>query len=59
MPRNHPAYPAEFKAEAVRLATAPGNTLTGVARDLGVSSRACASGSARPTSTPADVTADQ
>lgn len=34
---NRPAYPAEFKAEAVRLATAPGNTLTGTARDLGVS----------------------
>lgn len=34
---NKPAYPAEFKAEAVRLATAPGNTLTGTARDLGIS----------------------
>ena len=34
---NRPAYPAEFKAEAVRLATTPGNTLTGTARDLGVS----------------------
>lgn len=34
---NRPAYPAEFKAEAVRLATAPGNTLSGTARDLGIS----------------------
>jgi transposase len=30
-------YPPEFKAEAVRLAREPGATLTGVARDLGVS----------------------
>ena len=37
MPNPRPAYPPEFKAEAVRLATAPGNTLTGTARDLGVS----------------------
>lgn len=33
---NRPPYPAEFRAEAVRLARAPGHTLEGVARDLGV-----------------------
>lgn len=37
MPNPRPAYPPEVKAEAVRLATAPGNTLTGTVRDLGVS----------------------
>jgi len=37
MPRPRPPYPPEFRAEAIRLATAPGNTLSGVARDLGVS----------------------
>ena len=29
-------YTDEFKREAVRLATSPGNSLAGVARDLGV-----------------------
>jgi transposase len=29
-------YTAEFKREAVRLATAPGNTVAGVAKDLGI-----------------------
>jgi transposase len=29
-------YPDEFKREAVRLATIPGNTMTSVARELGV-----------------------
>jgi transposase len=37
MPNPRPPYPPEFRAEAVRPATAPGNTLTGTARDLGVS----------------------
>ena len=31
-----PAYPAEFRAEAVRLARSPDHTIEGVARDLGV-----------------------
>jgi len=31
-----PAYTAEFRAEAVRLATSPGHTIDGVARDLGI-----------------------
>ena len=31
-----PAYPVEFRAEAVRLARVPGHTIEGVARDLGV-----------------------
>ena len=29
-----PAYPAEFRAEAARLARSPGRTVVGVARDL-------------------------
>lgn len=33
---NRPPYPAEFRAEAVRLARSPGHTFEGVARDLGV-----------------------
>ena len=37
MPKTRPPYPPEFRAEAVRLAREPGNTLSGVARDLGVS----------------------
>ena len=37
MPNPRPSYPPEFKAEAVRLATSPGTTLTGTARDLGIS----------------------
>jgi transposase len=37
MPNPRPAYPPEFKAEAVRLARREGSTLSGVARDLGVS----------------------
>ncbi len=37
MPRSKPPYPPEFRAEAVRLARQPGNTVRGVARDLGVS----------------------
>ena len=37
MPRGRPAYPPEFRAEAVRLATEPGNSLREVARDLDIS----------------------
>lgn len=37
MATNRPPYGAAFWAEAVRLATEPGNTMHGVARDLGVS----------------------
>jgi transposase len=36
MPNPKPPYPAAFRAEAVRLARAPGNTIRQVARDLGV-----------------------
>jgi transposase len=32
-----PTYPMEFRTEAVRLASAPGNTISGVAADLGIS----------------------
>jgi transposase len=31
-----PPYPADFRAEAVRLARSPGHTYEGVARDLGI-----------------------
>ena len=37
MPKSKPPYGAEFWTEAVRLVHQPGNTLTSVARDLGVS----------------------
>ena len=33
---SRPPYSPEFKAEAIRLAREPGNTLTGVAKDLGI-----------------------
>ena len=37
MPRRRPPYPPEFRAEAVRLARAEGNSIRGVARNLGIS----------------------
>lgn len=37
MPRSRPPYPAEFKAEAVRLYRESGRSLKAVAQDLGVS----------------------
>jgi transposase len=37
MPNSKPPYGEEFWAEAVRLVKEPGNTITQVARDLGVS----------------------
>lgn len=37
MPRSRPPYGREFWAQAVALTRQPGNTLTSVARDLGVS----------------------
>jgi len=37
MPKTHPPYPPEFKAEAVHLATSSGHTLSRVSRDLGIS----------------------
>ena len=36
MPNPKPPYPPEFRAEAVRLARSPGNSIRQVARDLGV-----------------------
>lgn len=36
MSEGHRRYPPEFRAEAVRLATAPGNGQRAVARDLGI-----------------------
>lgn len=37
MPNSKPPYGPAFWAEAVQLATSPGHTIHGVARDLGVS----------------------
>jgi transposase len=36
MPRGRPPYPAEFRAEAVRLAREPGHSIRQVALDLGI-----------------------
>jgi transposase len=36
MPRGTAPYPADFRAEAVRLARAPGHSTREVARDLGI-----------------------
>ena len=36
MPRSNPAYPAEFKAEAVRLVRSSDKSLATLAKDLGV-----------------------
>ncbi len=40
MPRTHPPYPPEFKAEAVQLARSGAKSLPALAADLGVSSEA-------------------
>jgi transposase len=40
MPRTHSPYPAEFKAEAVRLAQSSDRSIPALAADLGVSSEA-------------------
>ena len=40
MPRTHRPYPAEFRAEAVRLARGSDKSLPALAADLGVSSEA-------------------
>ncbi len=37
MPRTHPAYPPEFRAEAVRLVRSSGRSQAEIARDLGIS----------------------
>lgn len=37
MPNPKPPYPPEFRAEAIRLARAPGHSVRSVARDLGIS----------------------
>ena len=37
MPKSHPPYSAEFRAEAIRLARTSGKTKTAIAQDLGVS----------------------
>ena len=40
MPRTHPPYPPEFRAEAVRLARSSDKSIPALAADLGVSSEA-------------------
>lgn len=40
MPRTHPPYPPEFKAETVQLARSGAKSLPALAADLGVSSEA-------------------
>jgi transposase len=37
MPRSHPPYPAEFRAQAVELIRTSGKSIIEVARELGVS----------------------
>lgn len=37
MPRSRPPYPPEFRAEAVRLVKASGDSISQIAKDLGVS----------------------
>ena len=51
MPKSHPPYSAEFRAEALRLVRTSGKTKTAIAQDLGISLRRCAPGCARPSST--------
>ncbi len=40
MPKSHPPYPPDFRAEAVRLVRSGGRTPEQLARDLGCSSQA-------------------
>jgi len=40
MPRTHPPYPPEFRAEAVRLARSSDKSIPALAADLGVSTEA-------------------
>ena len=37
MPKTHPRYSAEFRAEAIRLVGTSGKSKTAIARDLGIS----------------------
>jgi transposase len=37
MPRSHPPYPAEFRAQAVELVRTSGKSILEVARELGIS----------------------
>ena len=40
MPRTHPPYPPEFRAEAIELVRASGKSIPHLARDLGISDQA-------------------
>jgi hypothetical protein len=53
MPPTKPPYGPAFWSEAVRLTREPGNTIKGVARDLGVSYEGCVARSTRLRSIPA------
>jgi transposase len=37
VPRTRPPYPPEFRAEAVRLVKSSGETISQIAKDLGIS----------------------
>ena len=37
MPRSRPPYPPEFRAEAIRLVKASGESIPRIAKDLGIS----------------------
>jgi transposase len=37
MPKSHPPYSAEFRAEAIRLVRSSGKTKTAIAQELGIS----------------------
>jgi len=37
MPKSHPAYSAEFRAEAIRLVRSSGKPKTAIAQELGIS----------------------
>jgi len=64
MPRTHPPYPPEFRAEAVRLARSSAKSLPVLAADLGISSEALRHWLRRDTADagrgqPGDLTTDE
>ncbi len=40
MPKSHPPYPSQFRAEAVELARTSGKSIPTIARELGISDQA-------------------
>ena len=57
MGRTRPPYPAEFRAEAVRLARSVDRSVSELARELGVSPQTLTNGSLRTASTPVSTQA--